>query len=174
MQEQNDGQDHDLIPDALQKSSETPAPEAAEREFGQMAKRSAREPASKAEKKPGVLGRLFGTPKKTEPWHKHHEEPSSSQKPDGWAPFTLKSGIYKDPNLYKKTTPSVARHLRGEFRTVLPKFSQSSELAKRLAPKKGKGFTKSEFRKTVGDMLEEGKLKPSQARRVLRKFKGYK
>lgn len=172
MPEQNN-EDHDLIPDILQKSSEEPSSETAEHEFGQMAKRPAKEPPAK-EKKPGVFGRLFGGSKKTEPWHKPHEEPSSQRKSDEWATFTLKSGVYKDPNLYKKTTPSVARHLREEFRTVLPKFSQSSELAKRLAPKKGKGFTKNEFRKTVGDMLEEGKLKPSQARRVLRKFKGYK
>lgn len=174
-QDQDQNGDHDLIPDVLQKSAEGQAPEAAEHEFGQMAKRPAKEPPVK-EKKPGVLGRLFGTPKKTEPWHKHHEEPKPLLKPksDAWAPFTLKTGFYKDPHLYKQNTSSVARHMRGEFKKVLPKFSQSNELAKRLAPKKGKGFSRSEFRGAVEGMVEEGKLKPSQAKRALRRYKGYK
>lgn len=175
--------DNDLIPDERQEPLARPEQPLAkprmndESDFGQMVKRPpAKKDFEQEPKKSGILGRLFGGSKKVEPWHKHHEESEETAKPQSkdWTPFELKTGIYKDPHLYQQNTAAVARHLRDEFHSVLPKFSQSNELAKRLAPKKGKGFRRSEFRDTVGDMVKEGKLRRSQARRLIGKFKAYK
>ncbi|MDP3740999.1 MAG: hypothetical protein Q8R08_01580 [bacterium] len=172
--------DNDLIPDTLQaspKSSDETVRD--EHEFGQVAERPPIEETQG--KKPGLFKRLFGSKPKDYPdihekirEREQKEQEKNGTKPDAWAPLDLSRGSYKDPHLYKQNSQAVARHLREEFKSVLPRFSDRNEVAKRLAPKKGKGFSRSEFRKTVQDMKKEGKLSNMQARRMIGKFKAYK
>lgn len=172
MQDQNN-EDHDLIPpDALQKSSETPAPapasEAVEHEFGQMAKRPAKEPPVK-EKKPGVLGRLFGTPKKTEPWHKHHEEPKPSSK--DWTPIDLRKGPIRK-GLFERNTANFRYHAEQDLKRKGFSVKERKAISGMLAKKRSGGLFSGETKKGIEGLEEFSKTKIKRAKRVLGATKG--
>lgn len=177
MLQQND--DHDLIPDILQKSSAqpdepVPGPEPDE-----------------APKKPGIFGRLFGSKPKpypdihekikaredqagrTEPWHKRHEDQTdqsaSAKRSDSWVPldFAGRQKIqwnknFNDPKAFQK---HVKQDLKQELGPILSP-QQRIEVAKMAKDSRTHGLRSGELVKKLDKKVKEGKFSKFEAKKI--------
>ncbi len=88
----------------------------------------------------------------------------------GWEPINLSKGRFKHQELYKMSKQNFEYNVRKDLKSVLPKFGDRNEVAKRISSIRSRDITKKELKKELKGLKEEGKLKPFQIKKLRRKF----
>ena len=88
----------------------------------------------------------------------------------GWEPINLSKGRFKHRELYKMSKANFEYNVRKDLKSVLPKFADRNEVAKRISSIRSKDITKKEVKRELKNLKQEGKLKPFQIKKLRRKF----
>lgn len=99
------------------------------------------------------------------------------KKPQDWTPINVKTGVFKNKELFQKSRTAFVHKERDDLKSVLPgghNYGVRDALAKEIANRRGRGLTRKEIKDSIKNVQKKFGLSSMKARQLRHKFGSFK